>query len=170
MGVEIERKFLVLPGRRAAAVASGILKDVVEIEQGYLRGIGPETTVRVRVCRRPMSRPLAFLTIKGPTTGITRVEHEVGIKYPEATRLLKDCGNLVCKTRHTVDHSGVLWEIDTFEEPFSPLVVAEVELESEAQELVLPDWVGVEVSDDTRYFNSQLAVSQEYPEPLEPSS
>ena len=36
------------------------------------------------------------------------------------------------------------------------LIVAEVELESEDQAFHKPDWVGEEVTGDTRYFNSNL--------------
>jgi adenylate cyclase len=36
-------------------------------------------------------------------------------------------------------------------------VIAEVELASEDDEPVLPEWVGREVSSDPRYFNLQLA-------------
>jgi adenylate cyclase len=37
------------------------------------------------------------------------------------------------------------------------LVVAEIELESESQVFAKPDWVGVEVTSDARYYNSNLS-------------
>ena len=43
------------------------------------------------------------------------------------------------------------------------LVIAEVELDSEDQAVQLPDWVGVEVSADERYFNASLARSDGVP-------
>jgi adenylate cyclase len=51
----------------------------------------------------------------------------------------------------------LVWEVDEFLGGNAGLVVAEVELESAAQAIDLPDWVGAEVSDDVRYFNSYLA-------------
>jgi adenylate cyclase len=38
-------------------------------------------------------------------------------------------------------------------------VVAEIELEDEAQAVPLPPWAGEEVTDDVRYYNSSLAVT-----------
>jgi CYTH domain-containing protein len=35
--------------------------------------------------------------------------------------------------------------------------MAEVELVDEHEEVILPPWIGNEVSDDPRYFNSKLA-------------
>ena len=49
-----------------------------------------------------------------------------------------------------------MWEIDAFDGVNKGLVVAEVELEDEAQGIVLPEWAGAEVTDDPRYFNSNL--------------
>ncbi len=37
--------------------------------------------------------------------------------------------------------------------------VAEIELESAGQTFERPDWIGAEVTDDARYFNSQLSVN-----------
>jgi adenylate cyclase len=64
------------------------------------------------------------------------------------------------KTRHIVKANGHVWEIDVFEGANFGLVLAEVELQSEDEQIVLPSWIGIEVSDDPRYFNSYLS---EYP-------
>ena len=37
-----------------------------------------------------------------------------------------------------------------------PLTVAEIELEDEAQTVVLPGWIGEEVTGDSRYLNANL--------------
>jgi adenylate cyclase len=50
----------------------------------------------------------------------------------------------------------MVWEIDRFEGDNAGLVVAEVELEEEDQAIVLPDWVGKEVTGDRRYYNASL--------------
>jgi adenylate cyclase len=52
----------------------------------------------------------------------------------------------------------MLWEVDEFLGDNQGLVVAEIELESEAQTFAKPDWVGVEVTADQRYYNSNLSV------------
>ena len=53
-------------------------------------------------------------------------------------------------------HEGMVWEVDEFFGENQGLVVAEIELESENQVFAKPEWVGVEVTDDARYFNANL--------------
>ena len=64
---------------------------------------------------------------------------------------------LVEKNRRVINHAGLDWEVDEFLGANEGLVVAEVELESEDQDVPLPDWIGPEVSSDPRYFNSNLS-------------
>ena len=51
----------------------------------------------------------------------------------------------------------MLWFVDVFEGANSGLVVAEVELEYEAKNIVMPPWAGEEVTRDRRFGNSYLA-------------
>jgi CYTH domain-containing protein len=51
----------------------------------------------------------------------------------------------------------MLWEIDVFTDKNEGLIIAEIELTSEEQKFVLPDWVEKEVTGDIRYYNSFLA-------------
>ena len=44
------------------------------------------------------------------------------------------------------------------------LVVAEIELDSPDESIALPAYIGREISDDARYYNSSLANSGEVPE------
>lgn len=147
MALEIERKFLLKDDSwKSQVVRSHILK------QGYLAA-SPGPTVRVRT-----SDESAFLTIKGKTTGISRVEFEYDVPMEEALELLKLSANApIEKTRHIVKANGHVWEIDVFEGANLGLVLAEVELQSEDEQIVLPSWIGIEVSDDPRYFNSYLS-------------
>jgi adenylate cyclase len=64
---------------------------------------------------------------------------------------------LIEKTRWTLEFGGHTWEVDEFAGVNAPLVVAEVELESETQAVPLPEWVGEEVSTDYHYTNAYLA-------------
>ena len=67
----------------------------------------------------------------------------------EALELLKLSANApIEKTRHIVKADGHVWEIDVFEGANHGLVLAEVELQSEDEQIVLPSWIGIEVSDD----------------------
>lgn len=146
MPQEIERKFLVrnddwyVPGTG------------VPYRQGYLSTV-PERTVRVR-----LAGDKGFLTIKGATRGAARAEYEYEIPAGEAGEMLdKLCERpLIEKTRYLVEHHGMVWEIDKFSGDNAGLVIAEVELEEEGQAVVLPDWVGKEVTGDPRYYNANL--------------
>jgi adenylate cyclase len=147
MSTEIERKFLV----------DGIewkQGDGVSYCQGYLNP-NKERTVRVRI-----AGDKAFITIKGITNGISRAEFEYEIPVSDADQLLKICeGPLIKKKRYIVIYKGDKWEIDEFSGENEGLVIAEIELENEGQLFERPGWVGKEVSDDPRYFNSSLAAN-----------
>lgn len=146
MGQEIERKFLVT-GDGWREGAEGAL-----YRQGYLAK-DAERTVRVRI-----AGDQAYLTIKGRTTGTSRAEYEYEIPLKDAEELLRMCdGPLVEKTRHKVKHAGHTWEVDVFHGDNDGLIMAEVELESEDDEVEMPEWAGKEVSDDARYYNSSLS-------------
>ena len=146
MAVEIERKYLVM-GQPWLQVPG------VVYQQGYLNR-DKTRTVRVRIAGEA-----AFLTIKGVNVGATRAEFEYPIPLADAEALLALCdGPLIEKTRYLLDHAGTRWELDVFAGDNAGLVVAEVELASEDQAFARPDWLGDEVTQDARYFNSNLAV------------
>lgn len=114
-----------------------------------------------RIVRVRIKGEKAYLTIKGANQGATRPEFEYPIPLIDARELLAMCdGTIVGKIRHDYEFEGFTWEIDVFHGENEGLVVAEIELGSEDDVFSRPDWVAAEVTDDPRYFNSQLA---EYP-------
>lgn len=58
--------------------------------------------------------------------------------------------------RYKVDFEGYIWEIDEFLNENEGLILAEIELKDENDIFEKPEWVGEEVSNDPRYFNSSL--------------
>lgn len=145
MPLEIERKFLV----SGTSWRNG---TGCRCCQGYLNQ-DKERTVRVRITDQR-----AFLCVKGITKGASRAEFEYGIPVGDARQLLKICeGQIIEKIRHTVFYKGLKWEVDEFLGDNKGLVIAEVELDSEDQIFEKPQWVGRDVTDDPRYFNSSLA-------------
>lgn len=147
MGVEIERKFLVKGDSWKTA-------RPIHLRQGYL-STDKSRTVRVRI-----AGPNAFLTIKGITSNVSRPEFEYLIPLEDAEAMLLLCSDsIIDKQRHTLPMGEVIWEIDEFCGENEGLVVAEVELQSETQKITLPDWIGDEVSTDSRYYNSSLALT-----------
>ena len=147
MAQEIERKFRVANDDwRAMASSSSSLK------QGYLSS-SAEATVRVR-----LEDNLGTLTIKSKTKGITRNEFEYAIPAQEAKELLIICsGPLIEKTRYRIPQENHTWEIDVFEGDNDGLIIAEIELTSDEDYFAKPQWLGEEVSGDSRYYNSNLA-------------
>ncbi|HEU4570851.1 MAG TPA: CYTH domain-containing protein [Gemmatimonadales bacterium] len=147
MAREIERKFLVDPGRWRPGPAGG-----VRIRQGYL-SLDPARIVRVR---RAGDR--GTLTVKGTTVGITRSEYDYAIPAADADALLDELCHrpLIEKTRYHETWAGRTWEIDRFEGENQGLIVAEVELADADEVVAPPPWAGREVSDDPRYTNASL--------------
>jgi adenylate cyclase len=149
MANEIEHKFLV---RREAWKPA---KPGVLYRQGYLSSV-KERVVRVRIAGEK-----AFLTVKGLTTGITRLEFEYEIPVADAATMLDQlCERpLIEKTRHREEFHGHRWEIDDFHGDNDGLVLAEIEVTADAERFDIPPWVGAEVSNDPRYFNSNLGIN-----------
>lgn len=146
MGIEIERKFLVRHGDWKS-MGKGVL-----LRQGYLSSV-PERTVRVRI-----EDDKAMLTVKGRNRGATRAEWEYPLPVADAQAMLDTlCERPVIeKYRYRIPWQGMLWEVDEFLGENAGLVVAEIELASEHQDFVKPEWVGEEVTHDPRYFNANL--------------
>lgn len=148
-GLEIERKFLVHKSKdwKKAAFSSS------RIQQGYFSA---KHTVRVRVRDEK-----AYLTIKGASLdgGLSRYEFEKEISLEEARRLLEFCEpGKIDKRRYLVNYEGHLFEIDEFYGDNEGLVMAEAELKDANETLNLPEFIGMEVTGDSRFYNSHLRV------------
>ncbi|MBR5687199.1 MAG: CYTH domain-containing protein [Prevotella sp.] len=147
-GLEIERKFLVKKGIdfKSRAYASR------HIRQAYMPCKG--VTVRVRT-----SDDQAYLTIKGPSTngGLSRYEFEKEITLDEAEHLMQLCEpGIIDKHRYLIKSGDLKFEVDEFHGDNEGLVMAEVELHYEDEAYEKPDFIGMEVTGDRRFYNSHL--------------
>lgn len=147
--IEIERKFL---------VTSTSFKEeafaVKNIKQGFLNH-DPERTVRVR-----LKGNKGFIAIKGKSnvSGTTRFEWEKEITAEEAETLLALCeAGIIEKTRYEVKVGNHIFEVDEFFGENEGLALAEIELSEENEAFQRPRWLGIEVTGDMRYYNSQLS-------------
>ncbi len=148
MGVEIERNFLVDRQRWEALEKP----EGKAYRQGYLHS-DAQKTIRVRI-----AADTAYLTIKGETMGISRPEFEYAIPVTDAEQLLQSFTTTeVSKTRYRIPFEGHTWEVDVFSGANEGLIIAEIELDSEEDQFLLPDWIGKEVTGQPRYYNSFLA-------------
>lgn len=145
---EIERKFLVLNEDWRALATSAI-----PMRQGYLNQ-EKGCSVRVRI-----SGEEAHLNIKGATIGAKRLEFEYSIPLEEAVVLLDNlsAGPLIEKVRYLVPQGHLTWEIDVFSGDNQGLVVAEIELSDPDEPFDRPAWIGAEVTQDIRYYNTCLS-------------
>ena len=147
--LEIERKFIVVGEFKSQAISS------THIAQGYIAS-GNGRTVRVRI-----RGDKGYLTIKGPSdkAGLARFEWEKEIPLTEAEALMKICEpGIIEKTRWLVpaEDGKHTWEVDVFEGDNAGLIMAEIELESEADQFKKPDFIGPEVTGDRRFYNSHM--------------
>ena len=148
MALEIERRFLVTDsGWRGEAGPPQMLR------QGYLSASPEGFTVRMRL----RADGMAWLTLKTPAAGIARHEFEYNIPAEDAEELWKLAPHRLVKTRYALQRGGGDWIVDCFEGDNSPLILAEVELESPDSPLIIPDWCGVEITGDQRWSNAALA-------------
>ncbi|MCQ2259034.1 MAG: CYTH domain-containing protein [Bacteroidaceae bacterium] len=146
--LEIERKFLVKDDSYKS-----LSYNCTHIEQGYF-ATEPGKTVRVRIRDEK-----AYLTIKGPAkdNGLSRYEFETEISLDDAHELMKLCmPGRVNKNRYLVKNGKHVVEVDEFFEENEGLVIAEIELNSEDEAYEKPDFLGDEVTGDSRYYNKFL--------------
>jgi CYTH domain-containing protein len=147
MNQEIERKFL---------VNKSLWKKVNKPEGLYLKqtylSTNPDKTIRVRVLGEK-----GFITLKGRAKGLIRPEFEYEVPLEDAIQMIDLFGETVIeKTRYEINFKNHLWEIDVFDGANKGLIVAEIELTSETEKFVKPDWLSKEVSEEPKYFNANL--------------
>ena len=148
MATEIERKFLV-----NRALWDEMPKPPgIFYRQGYILSQNLNT-IRVRIAGEK-----GFITVKGPTRDASRSEFEYEIPSRDASEILELFNPVtVEKTRFRIHFNGKLWEVDVFSGENQGLIIAEIELERRDEKFSIPAWIGEEVTEDQRYYNSNLA-------------
>jgi adenylate cyclase len=147
MAHEIERKFLLTnDGWRAGVTQTEQLRD------GLIARFGG-AKVRIR-----QASDRAWITVKGPRSGITRAEFEYEIPLADAEEMLRTVceGPILEKVRHCVPHGGRIWAIDIYQGALAGVTLAEVELQSETEALDVPPWVGREITHDPQFRKQAL--------------
>lgn len=147
--IEIERKFLVKSDDYKSEATSK-----TRIVQGFLN-TDPSRTVRVRI-----KGDAGFITVKGKSnaTGTSRFEWEKEISVEEADALLKLCEKgILDKYRYEITVGNHVYEVDEFFGDNEGLTIAEIELNDENESFQKPTWLGIEVTGEVKYYNSQLS-------------
>lgn len=159
--MEIERKFTVKTLPSHLEEYSCLL-----IEQAYLN---TDPVIRIR-----RQNEEYFLTYKGKGL-LAREEYNLPLNKEAYEHLCtKADGNIITKKRYMIplenpqftegylpaaDASFLKIELDIFEEPFAPLVIAEVEFPDveTANAFLMPEWFAEDVTNDPAYHNSNLS-------------
>ncbi|MCI8494705.1 MAG: CYTH domain-containing protein [Lachnospiraceae bacterium] len=145
--MEIERKFLIknLPDNLSSY-------PYHQIEQGYLC-----TAPVVRIRRQDEEY---YLTYKSKGL-MVREEYNLPLTIESYAHLLpKIDGILISKKRYLIPiESDLTIELDIFEGKLSPLILAEVEFDTEEQAKAFtpPEWFGEDVTYSMDYHNSVLS-------------
>ena len=144
--MEIERKFLI--DKNAFDYSS---YPHTKLIQGYL---STEPVVRVR-----RDGDEYYLTYKGKGM-MVREEYNLPLTKEAFEHLLaKADGNIISKTRFRIPLGDYTVELDEFDPPFAPLIMAEVEFptKEEAESFTPPAWFGKDVTKDPAYHNSNMS-------------
>lgn len=144
--MEIERKFTItqLPEHLEQY-------PVKRLEQAYLN-----TDPVIRIRREDDNY---YLTYKGSGM-LAREEYNLPLNAESYRHLLPKCdGNVISKRRYLIPYGAYTIELDLFDAPFAPLIIAEVEFptKEEAEKFLPPSWFAEDVTYHMEYHNSNLS-------------
>lgn len=144
--MEIERKFTIreLPDDLDRY-------PVKSLEQAYMN---TDPVIRIR-----KEDDNYYLTYKGSGM-LAREEYNLPLNAQSYDHLLPKCdGNVISKKRYLIPFGKYTIELDVFDAPFAPLIIAEVEFETkeEAESFTPPAWFLEDVTYDREYHNSNLS-------------
>ena len=148
MGIEIERRFLVENEDWKSEV---ILSE--DFTQAYLTSSVDEWTTRVRI----VNNDAAYITLKSSLNELSNYEFEYSIPVIDAIELIKLSKYKITKTRYQIKINKKNWVVDLFHESNSALKIAEIELDSESEEIQVPSWCGKEITGIKSLSNASLA-------------
>ena len=148
MGIEIERRFL---------VENEDWKDHVVLSenysQAYLNSSADEWATRIRL----IDNNKGYITLKSSLNGLINHEFEYSIPRKDAIELIQLSKYKITKTRYQLKINKKNWVVDVFEKSNSGLKIAEIELNSESEEIRVPSWCGQEITGIKSLSNASLA-------------
>ncbi len=149
MALEIERRFIV-EGNEWKSCAS----KPKSIKQGYFSTNFEEWIIRIRIINNEKS----IITFKALANLFTNKEFEYSIPIEDALSIWDGMSKKVIKQRYKLNYGEKgEWIIDCYEGDNYPLVVAEVELDSEKEIIEKPSWCNLEITGIKKLSNAGLA-------------
>jgi len=148
MGIEIERRFLVKNEDWKSQI---VLSE--DFSQAYLNSSIDEWATRVRV----IDNKKAYITLKSSLSRLINYEFEYSIPRKDAIELIQLSKYKITKIRYQLKINKKNWVVDVFEKSNSGLKIAEIELNSESEEIRVPSWCGQEITGIKSLSNASLA-------------
>jgi len=148
MGIEIERRFLVENEDWKSQV---ILSE--DFSQAYLNSSLDEWATRIRT----IDNKKAYITLKSSLNGLKNYEFEYSIPIKDAIELIQLSKYKITKTRYQLKINKKIWVVDFFYGSNSSLKIAEIELNSESEDIQIPSWCGQEITGIKSLSNASLA-------------
>ena len=149
MNIEIERRFLI----RNNTWREYIINQVA-ITQGYLSSNNDGWIVRLRSENKKFK-----LTLKKHIVNSTSLEFEYKINKNEGDQILSNIKNKIEKQRFYLKINAQNWIVDLFEDSNAPLKIAEIELNSEQEQIIIPDFISKEITGIKIFSNYQLSIN-----------
>ena len=146
MALEIERRFLIKNDNWKEFIT-----NKTSIEQGYLSYNLEDWIIRIRFNGKTFK-----IALKKHIKNFTNYEYEFSIPNNEGEKIMATLTNKIKKERFYLEVDNKNWIIDCFKDKNFPLQIAEIELNSEKEEFILPPFVSKEITGLKIFTNLSL--------------
>tara|TARA_S200000501_G_scaffold261480_1_gene245438 strand:- start:419 stop:916 length:498 start_codon:yes stop_codon:yes gene_type:complete len=146
MTLEIERRFLIKNDQWKEFITHKIL-----IEQGYLSYDLDDWITRIRFDGKNFK-----IALKKHIKNFTNYEYEYKIPNSEGKKIMTNLKSTIKKERFFLEVDQRSWIIDCFKEKNFPLEIAEIELNEEKEEVILPNFLSKEITGLKKFTNLSL--------------
>ena len=149
MNLEIERRFLIKNNKWRKYIINQVL-----IVQGYLSSNNDGWIVRLRSENKQFK-----LTLKKHIIQSTSLEFNYKINSNEGSLILSHIKDKIEKERFYLKINEQNWIVDIFKDKNAPLEIAEIEMESEQETIIIPNFISEEITGIKMFSNYQLSIN-----------
>ena len=146
MALEIERRFLIKNDQWKKFITHKI-----SLEQGYLSYNLEDWIIRIRFDGIHFK-----IALKKHIKNFTNYEYEYLIPIYEGEKIMSTLTNTIKKERYYLEVDQRNWIIDCFKDKNFPLEIAEIELNEEKEEVILPPFLSREITGLKIFTNLSL--------------
>ena len=146
MALEIERRFLIKNDHWKEFIT-----NKTSIEQGYLSYNLEDWIIRIRFNGKTFK-----IALKKHIKNFTNYEYEFSIPNSEGEKIMATLTNKIQKERFFLEVDNKNWIVDCFKDKNFPLEIAEIEVNSEKEEVILPPFVSREITGLKIFTNLSL--------------